>query len=286
LSPKNQLASSSGDGTINVWNLESPSNPIKTFDGFEKVNEFEAAKSYATPSFDQRGNLLAFPKDKFIQIFETSSWEIKFKLENDEVTAAYSVCSISMCGGFVAAGSLNGEISVWTLADKTKLKGQCSGEDTHAITSIAWNPKNNGEFAFCDSDGQLSTVLTGHSNGLNNDEAEEEVGERVDDADDLYDGIDFRDEGDEDNENCVSLEKLKNETMKTGIESDDEDGKTVKSMTSVALSERVPMPKPFIVQPPFQPGSTPVDLEHRFMVWNHIGQVICHSADENSIIAE
>lgn len=270
-----------------MWNLDAPSNAIKTFEGFKLVNEFEAAVCYVTPSYDPRGTLLAFPKDKFIQIFDTSSWEMKFRLENDQVTASYSVCSISGCGSFVAAGSLNGEISVWTLADKSKLKGDCSGEDTHAITSLSWNPKNNGEFAFCDNDGQLSTIITGTRNGFANDEAEEEeIGEPAeDDGDDLYDGIDFRDE---ENENCVSLEKLKNDTMKTGLDSDDEDdGKTVKSMTtSIPTSERFSIAKPFIVQPPFQPGSTPVDLEHRFMVWNQVGQVICHSADENSIIAE
>jgi chromosome transmission fidelity protein 4 len=290
LSAKNQLASSSGDGTIRVWNLDTSTSAIKTFDGFERVNEFEAAKAFTTPSFDPKGNLLAFPKGSFIHIHDTSSWEMKFKLENDEITGKYSVCGISGCGSFVAAGSLNGEISVWTLADKSKLKGQCSGEDTHAITSLAWNPKNNGELAFCDIDGQLSTIVTGTSKGFMSDEAEEEnIDEPAeDDVDDLYGAIDFRDDGDEDNENCVSLEKLKNETLKTGRDSDDEDEdrKTVKSLTSVTPSERMPVAKPFLVQPPFQPGSTPIDLEHRFMVWNHVGQVICHSADENSIIAE
>ena len=282
LSSKNQLASSSGDGTIRVWNLDAPTSAIKIFEGFKLVNEFESAVCFVTPSYDPRGILLAFPKEKFIQIFDTSSWELKFRLENDQVIAAYSVCSISGCGSFVAAGSLNGEISVWTLADKSKLKGDYSGDDTHGITSLAWNPKNNGEFAFCDNDGQLSTVLTGTKNGFSFDKVEEEeIGESAeDDCDDFYDEIDIRDE---ENENCVSLEKLKNDTMKSGLDSDDEDdGKTVKSLSASIP----PSAKAFQVQPSFQPGSTPVDIEHRFMVWNQVGQVICHSADENSIIAE
>lgn len=246
--------------------MDNTPTVIKTFESFEKINEFSAAKLFLTPSFDPKGEFLAFPKGKTIHVVDTSTWETKFKLENEEITANYSVCSISNCGTFLAAGSVSGEISVWNFVDKSKLKGPYAGEDTHPITSIAWNPKNNGEFAFTDADGQLSTIVTGRrkaSHGFIADEAEEEV-DNDEVADDLYDGIDFRDE---DNENCVSLEKLKNETLGIGDDSDDEDAKTVKSLpTSVAPSDRLPMVKPFKTQPPFQPGSTPSHLEHRFMV--------------------
>ena len=69
--------------------------------------------------------------------------------------------------------------------------------------------------------------------------------------------------------------------------SDDEDGKSKVSMSSTKSSriERAPV-KMFQVQPAFQSGSTPVHLEHRFMLWNHVGQVLSHAGDENSIIVE
>lgn len=69
--------------------------------------------------------------------------------------------------------------------------------------------------------------------------------------------------------------------------SDDEDGVSKMSMGSNKSSriERAPV-KVFQVQPPFQSGSTPVHLEHRFMLWNHVGQVLSHAGDENSIIVE
>ena len=52
--------------------------------------------------------------------------------------------------------------------------------------------------------------------------------------------------------------------------SDDDDGRSKVSMSSTKSSriERAPV-KVFQVQPPFQSGSTPVHLEHRFMLWNH-----------------
>jgi len=39
-----------------------------------------------------------------------------------------------------------------------------------------------------------------------------------------------------------------------------------------------------IMQPPFQPGSTPVQLEHRFMKWNSVGIVTCNRTEEENII--
>ncbi|CRK92164.1 CLUMA_CG005767, isoform A [Clunio marinus] len=286
ISSTNLLASSSGDGTIIIWNLEESGAIVKKFEGFEIIKEFSSAKLFSTPSFDPKGSLLAFPKDFFIHVVDVSTWDIKFKLENTFITEKYSVCNISTCGSFLAAGSVTGEISVWNLVDRSALKGEYSGEDIHGITSIAWNPSKRGEFAFCDADGQLSTILTGVSSNPNGLEDHDFP---VNDDEDLYGGLQF-DGGsdDEENINCVSLEKLKTHTLKNESDSeDDDDAKTVRTLLSTGThSEQIVMPKPFELQPSFQPGSTPSYLEHRFMVWNHVGQVIAHSSEENSIITE
>lgn len=289
VSSNDLLASSSGDGTIRIWKfIENAPKVIKTIEGLQKVNEFSAAEVFSTPSFDPQGNLLAYPKDNSLIVLDTSNWETKFKLENSAILGKYTTCSFSPCGQFLAAGSSSGEISVWNVKNQSTLKGEYQGEDSHSITSLAWNPNSNGELAFCDTDGQLGSLIAkttlDHASmkDVRGEEAEEDL------VDDIYGGIDFRkDEADEDddNENCVSLERLKNETLKNEDLSDDEE--SVKSLsTSVIRSDRVFTPKPFPLQPPFQPGSTPVDLEHRFMMWNHVGQVLCHGGDENSIITE
>lgn len=102
VSSKNMLASSSGDGTIKVWNLENSvkgtTEVLKTFDGFETVNEFSAATVFSTPSFDPRGQYLAFPKSSSIHVIDTASWETKFKLLNSALTGSLTVCRISSCG--------------------------------------------------------------------------------------------------------------------------------------------------------------------------------------------
>lgn len=113
--------------------------------------------------------------------------------------------------------------------------------------------------------------------------------------------VEFTDDpGDTDNENCVSLEKLKNETMKKTVDDeideildrastkasqsvyDDEDGKH-NGRRSAANS----FSKVFHAQTPFQSGETPRSLEHRYMVWNHVGIVRAHTTStENAIEVE
>lgn len=96
-----------------------------------------------------------------------------------------------------------------------------------------------------------------------------------------------------DNENCVSLEKLKNETMGKTVEqeiddildgnsvTDDDDRKDVQS--DIGL----PHVKTYPLQAPFQPGATSKSLEHRYMVWNHVGIVRAHAtSSEDSIEVE
>lgn len=283
-SKNNHLAASSGDGVIHVWNLDTK-EILKTYSGLTRCTEFSDTKVFNTPVFDKTGRYMAFPSGKSISVVETSDWEVKFKLENDEVTTEFSVCSFSHCGQFLAAGSTKGEIAIWKVANKESFKGITEGEDIHSISAIEWNPKVKDEFAFVDLDGQLTTVkISLHKHQEAADDDINGVEESVD-PDDIYGGIDFHDDEaeDADNENCIALEKLKNETLKNDIDSDNED---MKSVTS-AKSYSPPPYKKFQVQPPFQPGSTPENLEHRFMVWNHVGQVMNHvSDDENAIIAE
>lgn len=95
---------------------------------------------------------------------------------------------------------------------------------------------------------------------------------------------------DEDDENCVSLEKLKNETMRNaGLDAAgnylDEDSNS--RPAPLTRSDPGPSLKLCTQQKAFQPGATPQHLEHRYMVWNGVGIVRCHRTDsENAIEAE
>lgn len=90
----------------------------------------------------------------------------------------------------------------------------------------------------------------------------------------------------------MSLEKIKNETLKTAgaMEYDEDDNKSDKTRPYSSLSGRTNLGeiiRSVKLQQSFQPGSTPIHLEHRFMVWNHTGIVTSHRSDtENSILVE
>lgn len=103
--------------------------------------------------------------------------------------------------------------------------------------------------------------------------------------------VEFTDDPDEDadNDNCVSLEKLKNETMRKVQRDEIDDILDGKSVYSENISHRpvTPVVKVVPLQPPFQSSATPTSLEHRYMMWNSVGIVRAHKSDtENSIEVE
>lgn len=93
------------------------------------------------------------------------------------------------------------------------------------------------------------------------------------------------DDGDinDDDDDGVSLERLKNETLKHSDNASVSSDKSNRAITPF-VKDMIPIVE---IQAPFQPGSTPISLEHRFMVWNHIGIVRSHKTDnEDSIEVE
>ena len=110
-------------------------------------------------------------------------------------------------------------------------------------------------------------------------------------AQDDYNDISFGGNGDEDGDNEFDIGALKkkydaqifNDKPAADDKSQEEESEprpTHAEKIKVVRAE----PK---LQRPFQPGSTPVTLEQRFMVWNDVGIVRCYNTDdENSIDVE
>lgn len=87
---------------------------------------------------------------------------MQFTLTDENVTSDYSCCQFSSDGQFIAAGTRIGEISIFNFIRKQTVNCETSSDECHGITTIAWNPSNNQEVAFCDSTGQLGTILSGN----------------------------------------------------------------------------------------------------------------------------
>ncbi|EDV37970.1 uncharacterized protein Dana_GF11148 [Drosophila ananassae] len=269
------LASIAGDGQLKVWNFEE-GKELKSVPGLPKVNSFESASLYGTPTFEPKsGELLAYAADNEIVVLNTANWEVAFKLRDDRVSSNYSCCQFSPNGDRLAAGTTKGELSIFDVKKRKALPVEMPPNDCNSITCLAWNRSGEEEVAFCDATGQLGTVFLSDGNEIVGEDGVEEA------QDDLLEGYEF--EGADDMENPqddgdgVSLEQLKRKVMNFGDHVDVDET----SNQSLASSRTAPVPaapqiKFFKQQAAFQPSSTPSDLEHRYMAWNDVGIVTGH----------
>lgn len=260
---------------------------------------------------------MAYIKDTAIVIVDTKSWDTKTTLTDPKTTGEYSVCAYSHCGKYLAAGTVAGELSIWNVRSGEIVKGETRGTDPYAITAIVWNPSGNGELAYADSSGQLGTATDCWIDDDGENELFKEAGsETTSEVNfggsksanfwlififnifvfcfcvvDFVDDAAAVDDEEDDNENCVSLNRLKDSVMKTTNQDNEIDdlleAKTAGSNSVMGDPPIGPMIKMAPLQPPFQPSATPKHLEHRFMVWNEVGIVRSHTTDvENSIEVE
>lgn len=70
----------------------------------------------------------------------------------------YSLTTWSSCGRYLAASTLQGEITVWnTLINR--VISSSTDNNSIEICSLDWNPQSdNGQLAYCDKNGQLAVV--------------------------------------------------------------------------------------------------------------------------------
>lgn len=272
ISCNDQLASVAGDGTLKVWALDTMKE-IKTITGLPKVKSFEQAECFTTPTFHPvHGNAMAYVNGKEVVVVDTSTWEVILTFTDDLVTGNYSCCRFSNDGQLLAAATITGQLSIFDFNRKQKLNCETSSSECSSITCLSWNPDNSKELAFCDNTGQLGTLFFSAASAdkmLFNEELLEN--------DDVERNFDFiEDEVDDDG---VSLEKLKNETLKafTGKHHEENiESKGARSRSSISESEGRSIQTVHKQQHPFQPSSTPSDLEHRYLVWNNVGIVTAH----------
>nr|XP_040227095.2 WD repeat and HMG-box DNA-binding protein 1 [Anopheles coluzzii] len=305
-SKQDLLAASIGDGKLHIWDMKTKELK-KTIQDLPKVKSFEAVVHFSSPTFEpKKGNLLAYPNGKEVILLNTTSWDVVKKFVNPKLSTTLTVCRFSPMGDYLAAGSESGDICIWDCETGKLVEGD-KPYDANPITKLVWNPKNNGELALSDGNGQVGTVTDIFVEGGEDDAegadivamAEKEDDDEDDDAfDDLFNAHlkpDERDSendasgDDEANENCIELEKLKSQVMGPTQKSDgamsdagfdDDDRGTVRS-------ERLAVAKSYPQQHPFQPSSTPNSLEHCYLVYNHVGIVRRHATDkENSIEVE
>uniref|UniRef100_A0A182XYT5 WD_REPEATS_REGION domain-containing protein n=1 Tax=Anopheles stephensi TaxID=30069 RepID=A0A182XYT5_ANOST len=281
MSKRDLLAASVGDGKIHVWDIKTRELQ-HTVRGLPVVKSFEAVLHFATPSFEpSKGNLLAYPNGKEVIVLNTISWEVVKRYVHPNPSTKLTVCGFSPLGDFVAAGSVAGDVCIWDCETGKPVEGVKQYE-ANPITKLVWNPKNNGELAISDANGQVGTVtdifIESSEEDLDGADIVEMAEKEEEESEDAYDHIfDKRKDGDNKDYGPVQKTGGPYSDGESG-EDDDDDRGTVRSYRE---------PRSYPQQPPFQPGSTPHMLEHCYLVYNHVGIVRRHAtAQENSIEVE
>lgn len=275
------VASSSSDGTIRVWNIKEKKQ-IKSWNVVPKSNSFNTAKSLSIPSFETtKGKFLAYPHGKEVVVVERDSWKELFKLKYSTLKADINICKVSECGNRLAGATLHGEIVVWNMQNEDVI-GYIEHPQDSKITSLKWNPANSNEIAFCDSSGQLGGVdvvlpqVTLDNFICETKTNSHKIDDDNDDNDFLNDDNIDNYNDDDDDENVISLNKIKSTI---NIDDDKLSHSDIGSVRHENTRQVVPE---IYTQEPFQPGSTPIHLLSRFMVWNDIGIVRCYINEDGN----
>ncbi|KAH8027682.1 hypothetical protein HPB51_007232 [Rhipicephalus microplus] len=142
------------------------------------------------------------------------------------------------------------------------------------ICSLSWNPCRK-ELVYCNVQGQLGLVEDIEV-GTNKEQLASPAVRALpeDQGDGEDDGID--------------LGQIKATYEPLIFGDSDAEGEDAPAVPSTRAATPVqPEYRPRLVQDAFQPSSTPVHLQHRFMVWNSVGMVWAHNtAEESSIDVE
>ncbi|XP_053331539.1 WD repeat and HMG-box DNA-binding protein 1 [Spea bombifrons] len=312
--PKNvYLASSSCDGTVRIWNITQQSCE-SNLALLQKCNDVVNAKSICRLEWQPKsGKLLAVPVDKMVHLYERDTWKKSFTLTDDFIVQPLNVVTWSPCGQYLIAASVDGVIVAWNITTKACME-RIKHEKGYTICALAWHPRLS-QVAYTDTEGNLGllenvcqsdgkTLETKVPSAAAKDY--DELFDGDDDDEDFLNGDMIDHEGaavnDEDEDNLMPVSgRIRNRgvildddnsldvpSLKPSESENPEDDDLTSSLrqipSSVPLRPSYDGPLPTAPQKPFQPGSTPSHLTHRFMMWNSIGVIRCYNDEQDSAI--
>uniref|UniRef100_A0A8D1CP46 WD repeat and HMG-box DNA-binding protein 1 n=1 Tax=Sus scrofa TaxID=9823 RepID=A0A8D1CP46_PIG len=285
------LASSSCDGSVKVWQISDQTCAI-SWPLLQKCNDVINAKSICRLAWQPKSG------------------------------KSLNIVTWSPCGQYLAAGSINGLIIVWNVETKDCME-RVKHEKGYAICGLSWHP-TCGQIAYTDAEGNLGLLEnvcdpngkmsgskvssrverdyndlfdgddTGNVGDFPNDNAVETHSFSKETRNDEEDDDDLmlasgrprqRSHILEDDENSVDVTMLKTGSSLLKEEEEDDQAGNIHSLPLITSQKPFydgPMPTPR--QKPFQSGSTPLHLTHRFMVWNSIGIIRCYNDEQDNAI--
>ncbi|KAM6336096.1 WD repeat and HMG-box DNA-binding protein 1 [Podargus strigoides] len=308
------LASASCDGSVRVWKIADQTCTTSWL-LLQKCNDVVNAKSICRLGWQPgSGKLLAIPVDKVVKLYRRETWDSQFDLSDAFITQPLNVVAWSPCGQYLAAGSVDGSIVVWNVETKECIE-RMKHEKNYSICGLAWHPKYR-QIAYTDTEGNLGllenigdgkkpnekvadTVTKSYNDlfdgedddYLNGDMIEPQssprAGANEDDDDDLMTTsghLRRRIIDDDDNSLDIGLIKANSGLLEKEGDDDDQIGGFPALPPSSTQQPIYDGPMPTPRQKPFQSGSTPSHLMHRFMVWNSVGIIRCYNDEQDNAI--
>ncbi|NXW43296.1 WDHD1 protein, partial [Nyctiprogne leucopyga] len=310
------LASSSCDGSVRVWKI-ADQTCTTSWPLLQKCNDVVNAQSICRLGWQPgSGKLLAIPVDKVVKLYRRETWDGQFDLSDTFIAQPLNVVAWSPCGQYLAAGSVDGSIVVWNMETQECIE-RMKHEKNYTICGLAWHPKYK-QIAYTDTEGNLGLL----ENIGDETKSDDKVASRVTkDYNDLFDGDDDDylngdmieaqsspkagangDDGDDDDlmptsghlrraiidddDNSLDIGMIKASSNLLDKEDDDDDQTGGFPALPPSSTQQPfydgPMPTP--KQKPFQSGSTPAHLMHRFMVWNSVGIIRCYNDEQDNAI--
>ncbi|KAJ8341132.1 hypothetical protein SKAU_G00334230 [Synaphobranchus kaupii] len=325
--PKDEfLGTSSCDGSVAVWKIEDQVQ-VSSWKILQKSNDVRNAKSLCRLAWQPgSAKLLAVPVDATVQLYERGSWSHVSTLSDDFITQPVNVVAWSPCGKFLAAGAVGGFLTVWNVETKLCVERE-KHEKGYTVCGLAWHPSGgqiaytDTEGCLGLLDGVSASSSSSSSSASAKSTGKVAPVKEADDYDDLFDGDEDGTleenlsenrspvknpvaEDDDDDDLMPATGRLRNRgafldddensldtgSVKLGLDKygDDDAASTILPSATPVVPRPVyegPMPTP--QQKPFQPGSTPGHLMHRFMVWNSVGIVRGYSDElDNAVDVE
>ncbi|EFP08944.1 hypothetical protein CRE_18086 [Caenorhabditis remanei] len=143
LDPKNEfVAVSTVDGNVTIISIDSFSIAHTLTNVFSKFETIDVSNARIQISWSKDGSSLFVPSKDCVKSFRRDEWEASgtYRLKD---TANFSVTTVSPCGNYLAASTMDNQVVIWNCVDRSVLsseKFERNARGVTIITSIEFSP--------------------------------------------------------------------------------------------------------------------------------------------------
>lgn len=161
---KKYLTSSSCDGSIILWSIESKCQMYKWTGIFPQSNDFENSPTLSRMCWEPTtSEFLVIPRHGQVHFYCRDRWdEPSIQLKHPDMNELFSIVVFSNDGQFLAASTAESMMAVWRM-DSIRSKNfsplSMLSNLTNPITSLKFNPNKSKQLCCTDNGGSLRIMM-------------------------------------------------------------------------------------------------------------------------------